>query len=55
MQTAMKRLSDGRAVLGARWRAGALAAAPAMAATAYVTNEKGNTISVIDLDKIAVS
>src|SRR3954447_20849744 len=31
----------------------ALAAAPARAATAYITNEKGNSITVVDLDKLA--
>src|SRR6476661_3148175 len=29
--------------------------APAQAATAYITNEKGNSISVIDLDKLEVT
>ena len=33
---------------GMRWLA---AAAPAVAFIAYVSNEKGNTVSVIDTDK----
>jgi len=30
-----------------------LAAAPALADTAYITNEKGNSITVVDLEKLA--
>ena len=31
-----------------------LSVGPALAATAYVTNEKGNSVSIVDLDKMAV-
>ena len=34
--------------------AGLLAAAPAAATTAYISNEKGNSVTVVDLDKLAV-
>lgn len=37
--------------LGALW----LTASPASAYTAYVSNEKGNTVTVIDTDKMAVT
>ena len=37
------------------WRALALSRTQSHAATAYITNEKGNSISVIDLDKLEVT
>src|SRR5580704_11392430 len=52
--------TTGRAWIRRRWPwacvgivAGALTSAPAGAYTAYVTNERDNTVSVVDLDKMA--
>ncbi len=53
MQIAMKRLARWACALGLL--AGVCAfSGQASAATAYITNEKGNSISVIDLDKLEV-
>ena len=43
-----------RAVFGAAFGLSALLASGAQAATAYITNEKDNTVSAIDLDKLEV-
>src|SRR5580658_9019144 len=56
MQTAMtaetSRMRSCLPTLMALWLA---AASPALAYTAYVSNEKGNTVSVIDTDKWTVT
>ena len=49
MQVSMKCIARCVAVL-ALLASLAAVSAPAQAATAYITNEKGNSISVIDLD-----
>ncbi len=55
MQTSLKRLAPRRAgALAILASLGALSG-PVQAATAYITNEKGNSISVIDLDKLEVT
>ena len=52
MQASLKRARCGALAILASL--GALPA-PVQAATAYITNEKGNSISVIDLDKLEVT
>src|SRR5579871_2252632 len=50
----LKRLGCAAAALGVLAGLGAYSC-PAYSTTAYVTNEKGNSISVIDLDKLEVT
>ena len=54
MQTSMKRMACCVAAMALLATPGAVFG-KAMAATAYITNEKGNSISVIDLDKLEVT
>src|SRR6185437_875642 len=53
MQTSLKALALRGGALALLASLGALS--PAWAVTAYVTNEKGNSISVIDVDKLEVT
>ena len=54
MQTSMKRMARCAAALVVLASFGA-GLGRATATTAYITNEKGNSISVIDLDKLEVT
>ncbi len=54
MQTSLKRLARRAGALAILASLGALSG-PVQAATAYITNEKGNSISVIDIDKLEVT
>jgi len=53
MQTSLKGLALRAVALALLASLGALS--PAWATTAYITNEKGNSISVIDVDKLEVT
>ena len=54
MQASLKRMARCAAALALLASLGAHSA-PARATTAYITNEKGNSISVIDVDKLEVT
>ena len=54
MQASLKRLARRAGALAILASLGAFSG-PVQAATAYITNEKGNSISVIDLDKLEVT
>ena len=53
MQTAVRHLARGAIAL-ALLASPSTFSIPAFATTAYITNEKGNSISVIDVDKLEV-